>query len=41
MKQIKFSFKSEPMWIWVFSLAPVVLGLLVVALIILIVRLVR
>jgi hypothetical protein len=29
MSLIKFSFKLEPIWIWVFSLAPAVIGLLV------------
>jgi hypothetical protein len=29
MSLFKFSFKLEPIWIWVFSLAPAVLGLLV------------
>ena len=29
MSVIKFSFKLEPIWIWVFSLAPAVIGLLV------------
>jgi hypothetical protein len=29
MSLVKFSFKLEPMWIWLFSLAPVVIGLLV------------
>jgi hypothetical protein len=32
MSLIKFSFKLEPIWIWVFSLAPAVIGLLVFAL---------
>jgi len=31
MSLIKFSFKLEPIWIWVFSLLPVVIGLLVAA----------
>jgi len=31
MSLIKFSFKLEPIWIWVFSLAPAVIGLLVAA----------
>jgi len=31
MKLGGFSFRREPMWIWVFSLAPVALGLLVFA----------
>jgi len=30
MKQIKFSFEREPVWIWVFSLLPAVGGLIVV-----------
>lgn len=29
MKVIRFTFKSEPIWMLVFSLAPMVLGLLV------------
>jgi hypothetical protein len=28
MKLTNFSFKREPIWMWVFSLAPAVLGLL-------------
>jgi hypothetical protein len=32
MSLIKFSFKLEPIWIWVFSLAPAVIGLVVLAL---------
>jgi len=28
MKLIEFSFKREPKWMWVFSVAPAVLGLL-------------
>ncbi len=41
MKLSSFSFKREPMWIWVFSLAPAVVGLLIVFLIVLIMKLVR
>lgn len=29
MKLIEFSFKREPIWMWVFSLAPAVLGILI------------
>jgi hypothetical protein len=29
MKLSSFSFKREPAWIWVFSLAPAALGLLI------------
>jgi hypothetical protein len=29
MKFLSFSFKQEPIWIWVFSLAPALLGLVV------------
>jgi hypothetical protein len=32
MKLIRFSFKSEPIWMFLFSLAPAVLGLLVILL---------
>jgi len=32
MSLIKFSFKLEPIWIWVFSLAPALIGLVVLAL---------
>jgi hypothetical protein len=32
MKLIQFSFKSEPIWMLVFSLAPGILGLLILIL---------
>ena len=31
MNPLRFSFKLEPIWIWVFSLAPVVIGLIIAA----------
>ena len=33
--KLNFSFKREPMWIWVLSLGPAVIGLLVVLVIVL------
>jgi len=41
MKAFGFSFKSEPIWILVFSLGPGILGLLIVLFIVLIVKFVR
>lgn len=41
MKPFRFSFKAEPIWIWVFSLAPAVVGLLVALFVILILKLGR
>jgi hypothetical protein len=35
MKVSLFSFKREPMWIWVFSLGPAAFGLLVFAVLLL------
>jgi len=35
MKLSQFTFKREPMWIGVFSLAPVVIGLLVIVVLLL------
>jgi hypothetical protein len=39
MKLIQFSFKREPIWMLVFSLAPAVLGLLILLLALLLRRL--
>jgi hypothetical protein len=41
MKQVNFTFKREPMWMLLFSLAPAVLGLLSIFLIVLMVKLLR
>jgi hypothetical protein len=38
MKLSNFSFKREPMWIWIFSVGPAVIGLLVVVLVLFFLR---
>jgi hypothetical protein len=38
MKPFRFSFKSEPIWMLLFSLAPAVLGLLIALFVVLVLK---